>query len=31
MNFLRYPLTSKIFFLNQKNPHRAILGYTLSV
>ena len=23
MNFLRYPLTLKNFFLNQKNPHRA--------
>lgn len=24
VNFLRYPLTSQNFFLNQKNPHRAI-------
>ena len=27
MNFLRYPLTSKNFFLNQKNPHRAKFGH----
>ena len=26
MNFLRYPLTSQDFFLNQKNPHRAKFG-----
>ena len=27
MNFLRYPLTSQKFFLNQKNPHRAKFGH----
>ena len=31
MNFLRYPLTSKNFFLNQKNPHRVKFLRSLTV